>query len=63
MAFKQLLSPTPKLLVMFRGFDISYYVKHNGPTVYKKPFEHVDYCLANCSFFRQRVIDLGWSAN
>ncbi|MEO0394667.1 MAG: glycosyltransferase [Cyanobacteria bacterium P01_A01_bin.137] len=63
MAFKQLLSPTPKLLVMFRGFDISYYVKHNGPTVYKKPFEHVDYCLANCSFFRQRVIDLGWPAN
>ncbi|MEM7796535.1 MAG: glycosyltransferase [Cyanobacteria bacterium P01_C01_bin.118] len=63
MAFKQLLSPTPKLLVMFRGFDISYYVKQNGPTVYKRPFQYTDYCLANCNFFRQRVIDLGWPAD
>ncbi|MEM9483575.1 MAG: glycosyltransferase [Cyanobacteria bacterium P01_F01_bin.116] len=63
MAFKQLLSPTPKLLVMFRGFDISYYVKQNGSTVYKRPFQYTDYCLANCNFFRQRVIDLGWPAD
>lgn len=61
MAFKQLLSPTPKLLIMFRGFDISHYVQQNGPNVYTRPFKHVDYCLANCEFFRQRVIDIGWS--
>ncbi|MGD1857244.1 MAG: glycosyltransferase [Leptolyngbyaceae cyanobacterium] len=63
MAFKRLLSPTPKLLVMFRGFDISYYVQQNGPTVYKRPFAHTDYCLANCNFFRKRVIELGWPAD
>ena len=62
MAFKQLLSPKPKLLIMFRGFDISHYVQQNGPNVYTRPFQHADYCLANCEFFRQRVIDLGWPA-
>ncbi|ESA39150.1 glycosyltransferase [Leptolyngbya sp. Heron Island J] len=62
MAFKQLLSPTPKLLIMFRGFDISHYVQQNGPNVYTRPFQHADYCLANCEFFRQRVINLGWPA-
>ena len=58
--FKRLLKPTPKLLVMFRGHDISRYVKEGGDKVYQALFKDVDYCLANCSFFRQRVIDLGW---
>ncbi|MGB3311758.1 MAG: glycosyltransferase [Nodosilinea sp.] len=60
--FKRLLKPTPKLLVMFRGHDISRYVKEGGDKVYQALFKDVDYCLANCSFFRQRVIDLGWDA-
>lgn len=72
LAFKRLLqaSPskaslcqaTPKLLIMFRGHDISCYVKQGGDKVYQKLFKHVDYCLANCEFFRQRAIELGWSA-
>ena len=59
LAFKRLLQPTPKLLVMFRGFDISCYVNQGGDKVYRRLFKSVDYCLANCDFFRQRVIELG----
>lgn len=59
LAFKRLLQPRPKLLVMFRGFDISCYVRAGGDRVYRQLFQHVDYCLANCDFFRRRVIDLG----
>ena len=61
LAFKRLFQPTPKLLVMFRGFDISCYVNQGGDRVYRQIFKDVDYCLANCDFFRQRVINLGWS--
>lgn len=60
LAFKRLLRPTPQLLLMFRGFDISRYVQEGGDRVYRQLFEHVDYCLANCDFFRQRVLALGW---
>ena len=60
LAFKRLLNPTPKLLVMFRGHDISCYLQEGGDRVYQELFPHIDYCLANCEFFRQRVIDLGW---
>lgn len=59
LAFKRLLQPTPKLLVMFRGFDISCYLRKGGDRVYRQLFKHVDYCFANCDFFRQRVINLG----
>ena len=47
---------------MFRGFDISRYVQKQkrGDRVYRQLFQHVDYCLANCDFFRQRVLGLGW---
>ena len=62
LAFKRLLQPTPKLLVMFRGFDISCYVNQGGDRVYRRLFKDVDYCLANCDFFRQRVIQLGWDS-
>ncbi|NEP18632.1 MAG: colanic acid biosynthesis glycosyltransferase WcaL [Leptolyngbya sp. SIO4C1] len=61
LAFKRLLQPTPKLLVMFRGHDISCYLNQGGERVYRRLFKHVDYCLANCNFFRQRVIELGLS--
>ncbi len=59
LAFKRLLEE-PKLLLMFRGHDISCYVDQGGDKVYRFLFEFVDYCLANCDFFRQRVIKLGW---
>jgi colanic acid/amylovoran biosynthesis glycosyltransferase len=60
--FKRLLHPTPKLLIMFRGDDISRYVDEGGDKVYQNIFKDVDYCLANCNFFRQRVIKLGWKS-
>lgn len=60
LTFKRLLHPTPKLLLMFRGHDISAYVSQGGGKTYEKLFNHVDYCLANCEFFRQRAIALGW---
>ncbi|MEO0804179.1 MAG: glycosyltransferase [Cyanobacteria bacterium J06642_2] len=59
LAFKRLLQSEPKLVVMFRGHDISRHVKQKGDKFYEKLFEYADYCLANCEFFRQRVIDLG----
>ncbi|MGF1495586.1 MAG: glycosyltransferase [Elainellaceae cyanobacterium] len=59
LAFKQLLKPTPKLILMFRGFDISCYVAQGGDKVYRQLFSRVDYSLVNCDFFRQRVVDLG----
>ena len=63
LALKRLLQPTPKLLMMFRGFDISAYLEKGGKRVYPRLFKDVDYCLANCNFFRQRVIDLGLDAD
>jgi colanic acid/amylovoran biosynthesis glycosyltransferase len=60
LTFKRLLQPTPKLLLMFRGHDISAYVAQGGGKTYQKLIHHVDYCLANCEFFRQRAIALGW---
>jgi colanic acid/amylovoran biosynthesis glycosyltransferase len=48
---------------MFRGFDVSCYLNEGGDRVYRNLFKSVDYCLANCEFFRQRVIDLGWPAD
>ena len=63
LTFKRVLQPTAKLLVMFRGHDISCYVNEGGDKVYQQIFKDVDYCLANCDFFRQRVIDLGWDSN
>ena len=63
MALKQVLSPKPKLVIMFRGFDISSLIQRDGPDIYVEPFKHTDFCLANCNFFRQRVIELGWPAD
>lgn len=60
LTFKRLLEPTPKLLVMFRGHDISAYIQQEGDRLYQLTFQGVDYCLANCHFFRKKVIDLGW---
>lgn len=59
LSLQLLQRPTPKLLLMFRGHDISCYVQQGGDRVYRYLFERVDYCLANCEFFRQRVIELG----
>lgn len=56
---QQMLHPRPKLVVMFRGHDISSYLQTVGDGFYDKLFAAADTCLTNCEFFRQRVIQLG----
>jgi colanic acid/amylovoran biosynthesis glycosyltransferase len=56
---RELNAPWTKLVVTFRGHDISSYVDQQGPQVYKSLFATADFFLANCEFFRQRVIQLG----
>lgn len=56
---QQLIKPKPKLILMFRGHDISSYIQQKGEQVYQPLFKAADLCLANCEFFRQRVIELG----
>lgn len=51
-----------KLVTTFRGFDISEYPRRHGHDIYRPLFERGDLCLANCDFFRQRVIELGGSS-
>lgn len=55
---QRLMPPTTKLVVMFRGHDISSYVQQKGEAVYADLFQAADVCLTNCDFFRQRLIQL-----
>jgi colanic acid/amylovoran biosynthesis glycosyltransferase len=59
MSFCTVLQPRPKLIVMFRGHDISCHVAEHGNHVYNQLFKTADFFLANCEFFRQRAIQLG----
>lgn len=56
---RDLCAPWSKLVVTFRGHDISSYVDCYGEKVYQSLFKAGDFFLANCEFFRQRVIQLG----
>ncbi len=56
---QRLMTPETKLVVMFRGHDISSYVQEKSPDVYADLFQAADACLANCDFFRQRLIQMG----
>ena len=51
-------NPSAKLIVMFRGFDISEQVK-TGEHLYNSLFSRADFFLTNCEFFRQRLLKLG----
>ncbi|HSM84195.1 MAG TPA: glycosyltransferase [Nodosilinea sp.] len=55
----QRLMPDARLVVMFRGHDISSFVREKGPAIYADLFEAAHACLTNCDFFRQRLIELG----
>lgn len=57
--FCHLQQPRPKLIVMFRGHDISRYPQEKGIHIYDELFRAGDSFLANCDFFRQRAIQLG----
>ncbi len=59
MAFRAVNSPEAKLITIFRGHDISNFVKEKGENVYEPLFRRGDYFLANCDFFKRRVIELG----
>lgn len=48
-----------RLIVMFRGSDISRWVKSKGDHVYDTLFAQADYFLTNCDFFRQKLLALG----
>ena len=48
-----------QLVTTFRGFDISRYVRDNGPDVYRRLFDEGDHFLTNCDFFRRRLVELG----
>ena len=48
-----------KLVTIFRGIDISRYVKEAGEDAYQELFVKGDFFLANCEFFRQRAVNLG----
>ena len=52
-------NPSAKLVVMFRGFDISQQLKMKGDRLYNSLFSQADFFLTNCEFFRQRLLKLG----
>ncbi|MBE9061418.1 glycosyltransferase [cf. Phormidesmis sp. LEGE 11477] len=53
------LNAGSRLIVMFRGSDISQWVKSQGEHVYDSLFRQADYFLTNCDFFRQKLLALG----
>jgi colanic acid/amylovoran biosynthesis glycosyltransferase len=57
--FRDLGILTGKLVVTFRGIDISNYVQEKGDRVYDELFAQGDFFLANCDFFRQKALMLG----
>lgn len=59
MAFQIMHSPEAKLITTFRGYDISSFVETKGRDIYSELFKTGDFFLANCDFFKQRVIALG----
>lgn len=59
MAFRSVNSPNAKLITIFRGHDISNFVREHGENIYNPLFRGGDYFLANCEFFKRRVIELG----
>jgi colanic acid/amylovoran biosynthesis glycosyltransferase len=48
-----------RLVVSFRGYDISSYVQQHGKSVYESVFATGNLFLTNCEFFRQRLLQLG----
>ncbi|WP_422366877.1 glycosyltransferase [Pelagibius sp.] len=52
-----------RLVVHFRGYDISEVVQSFGPTVYDYLWTRADRFVANCAFFKERAIGLGCPAD
>lgn len=58
-SFRTINAPSAKLITTFRGHDISRFVLEKGENVYQKLFQTGDLFLANCEFFKRRVVELG----
>lgn len=52
-------NPAAKLVMVFRGFDISRQLRSEGKDLYQSLFTQADFFLTNCEFFRQRLLALG----
>ena len=63
MALKKLNGSDTKLVIAFRGRDISAHIQSYGPQVYGKLFAAGDAFLPNCDFFRERLLELGCPAH
>ncbi|MGF1478323.1 MAG: glycosyltransferase [Cyanophyceae cyanobacterium] len=63
MAFQKQNAPQAKLITIFRGHDISRFVKENGKQIYNELFKTGDFFLANCQFFRSHAVNLGCDPN
>lgn len=61
--FRAANSPHAKLVTIFRGQDISKFVKEWGEQVYQDLFQSGDFFLANCQFFQQKAVNLGCYPN
>lgn len=59
MWFRKINAPTAKLIVSFRGFDISQEIHQQGDRIYNRIFAEADFFLTNCEFFKQRLLKLG----
>lgn len=51
-----------KVVVCFRGSDLTAYVKNN-PKMYKKLFKQADLFLPVCKYFKKRLVSLGADPN
>jgi colanic acid/amylovoran biosynthesis glycosyltransferase len=59
MLFRKINAPKAKLVVSFRGYDISQFVQEQGDRVYDRTFTEADLFLPNCDFFKRRLLKLG----
>lgn len=48
-----------KLVVSFRGYDITAYVHQHGGGPYQRLFKEGDALLPNCEYFKRRLVGLG----
>jgi colanic acid/amylovoran biosynthesis glycosyltransferase len=59
MLFRTINAPKAKLVVSFRGYDISQFIQERGESVYSRTFTEADLFLPNCDFFKRRLLKLG----
>lgn len=48
-----------KLIVQFRGYDLTEFVKQKGDKVYRKLFREADYFLPVCEYLREQAVLIG----